>query len=232
MTYILGHKPYEFGLVPDNEGYVTFKELLWAVNEEPGWSQIRQSNINEVLLGDDRDLFQHEGNRIRSLERRWHFDFDRPALSLPKILYIGIRRRAHPAALENGLREIKGSYHVLSPDRKMAERIGKRRDQKPVLLEIMARTASKEAGIFYPFGGFFLTPEIKAGHIAGPPVPKHLIKAGEEKPSIEHESVPDFKAGTFVLDLTRETGKPGKTGGRKKKGWKEEARRHRKSKRL
>ena len=35
MSYVLGNRPDEFGLVPDKEGYITVKELLKAINEEP-----------------------------------------------------------------------------------------------------------------------------------------------------------------------------------------------------
>ena len=34
IQYILGRNPYEFGLVPDREGFVKIKELLKALNEE------------------------------------------------------------------------------------------------------------------------------------------------------------------------------------------------------
>ena len=61
MTYIMGYRPYEFGIIPDAEGFFPFKELLRAIHEEPGWGYVRQGHINEVLLGEDRELFQAEG---------------------------------------------------------------------------------------------------------------------------------------------------------------------------
>ena len=33
MSYILGNRPDEFGLVPDREGYVGMKEFLQAIHE-------------------------------------------------------------------------------------------------------------------------------------------------------------------------------------------------------
>ncbi|MFC1869324.1 RNA 2'-phosphotransferase [Thermodesulfobacteriota bacterium] len=232
MVYILGHRPYEFGLVPDTEGFVTYKELVWAIHEEPGWGYVRQGNINEILSGKDRALFQSEGNRIRAVDKRWKLDLDRPAQSLPKILFTGIRRKAHPVVLEKGLRLIEGECHVLSPGRKMAERIGKRRDQEPVLVEVMSGTALKEGVVFYPFGDLFLAREVPARYIAGPPVPKDFIKAREEKAKEKLEPFPAFQAGTFVLDINRDMDRSRKAGGRKKKGWKEETRRHRKRNRI
>lgn len=226
MVYILGHSPYEFGLIPDPQGFVAYKDLLRVIHEEPGWTYVRQVNINEVLLGKNRNLFQSEEQRIRAIERRWVLDFEHPALSPPKILFIGIRRKAHPIVIEKGLRPIRGDkYHILSPERDMAHRIGKRLDQKPILLEIMAESAQKEGVLFHPFGDLFLATEIPAMYIAGPPVPKHVIKAREEKSQKTTKSGPDFHAGTFILDINRDMGKSHGTGGRKKKGWKEEVRR-------
>jgi len=227
MVYILGYKPYEFGLIPDNDGFFFYKELLKAIHEEPGWGHVRQGHINEVLLGKDRDLFKTEEKRIRAIDKHWNLDLEQPSQSLPKILFIGIRRRAHPVAMKKGLRRIDGAYYVLSPLSEVAERIGKRRDQRPVLLEIMAGVAQAEGYIFYPFGNLFLAPEISFRHISGPPIPKDIIKAREEKSSKTQKLQPDFQAGTFVLDLNRDMDQSHKPAGRKKKGWKEEARKHR-----
>ena len=228
MLYVLGHRPDEFGLVPDREGYVTYKEFLWAVHEEPGWGYVRKGHINEVLLGEDRALFQPKEKGIRALDRRWHFDLENPSQFLPKILFVAVRRRAHPVVMEKGLAALEGKYIVLSSDREMAERIGRRRDQKPVLLEVMAASA-QEAGVpFYAFGNLFLTDQVPVRFINGPPVSKKDGKIPERK---REEKGPDFEAGTFVLDLNRDPDPSRRIKGKKQRGWKEEARKIRRRKR-
>ena len=230
MIYILGHKPDEFGLVPDTEGFVTYKEFLWAVHEEPGWGYVRKGHINEVLLGKDRDLFQPEEDRIRAVDRRWRLDLENPSQSPPKILFVAVRRRAHPVVMEKGLTTAAGRYLVFSPDREMALRIGQRRDQKPVLLEIMAASA-QEAGIsFYPFGNLYLTDQVPARFINGPPVTKEDVKIPERKRDKGLERKAEFEAGTFVLNLERDPDRSRRAKGRKRKGWKEEARKTRRRK--
>ena len=230
MLYILGHKPDEFGLVPDSEGFVTYKEFLWAVHEEPGWGYVRKGHINEVLLGRDRALFQPEEDRIRASDRRWHLDLENPSQSPPKILFVAVRRRAHPVVMEKGLTAAEGRYLVLSPDREMAARIGRRRDQKPVLLEIMAASA-REAGIsLYPFGNLYLTDQIPARFINGPPVSKEDIKIPEKKREKRLEGRADFEAGTFILDLDRDPDRSRRARGKRQKGWKEKARKMRRRK--
>ncbi len=139
-----------------------------------------------------------------------------------------MRRRAHPVVMEKGLAAMEGKYIVLSSDRHMAERIGRRRDQKPVVLEIMAASAQEAGVAFYAFGHLFLTDQVPSRYINGPPVSKKDRKIPERK---REERGPDFEAGTFVLDLNRDPDPSRRAKGKKQKGWKEEARKIRRRKR-
>jgi putative RNA 2'-phosphotransferase len=236
LVYILGHRPYEFGLVPDMDGFVSYKELLQAIHEEPGWHYVRQSNINEVLLGKDRSLFQPEEKRIRVLDRQWQMDLDHPSDMLPKLLFTPIRRKAHPVVMEKGLKSAEGKHIVLSSDQDMILRIGKRRDQNPVLLEILASSAQSKGIMFYTFSDLFLcTGGIPAEYIAGPQVSKEILEglraAAEAKKEAVRPKPADFTPGTFPLDPSRDTDLKRRAKGKKRKGWKEEARKVRKHKR-
>ncbi len=231
MLYVLGHRPDEFGLVPDEEGFVAYKELLWALHEEPGWGYVRRGHINEVLLGPDRTLFQAREDAIRALDRRWHFDLENPAQSLPNILYVGVRRRAHSNLMEKGLTAPQGRHIVLSPDQVMAMRIGCRRDQKPVLLEISTRSVSEAGMTLNPFGDLFVANQVPAEAIIGPPVPKKDMEAAQKKEKAIPDKRPDFETGTFVLDINRDPDPSRRPKGKKRKGWKEEVRKARRKKR-
>jgi len=231
LVYILGHRPDEFGLVPDHEGFIPFKELLQAIHEEEGWRYVRRSHINEVLLGRDRSLFESEGERIRSVERRWEPDLHTPAQFLPKILFTAVRRRAHPVVMERGLRAVEDKYLVLTPVREMALRFGRRRDQAPVLLEILSEAAKEKRVLFFSFGDLFLSPEIPAEFISGPPLPKDLLERRKEKGKEKEKPVkglPTPSPGTFTLDPSRDPDPYRKAKGKKRKGWKENARKMRK----
>jgi putative RNA 2'-phosphotransferase len=234
LVYILGHRPDEFGLVPDSDGFVTYRELLQAIHEEPDWHYVRQSHINEVLLGKDRLLFQPGNKRIRASERRWRFDFDKPAQPLPQLLFTPARRKAHPVVMEKGLKSHQDKYLILSPDQDIARRIGRRRDQKPVLLEIMAFAAQNKGVLFYPFGKLFLGQEIPSRFIAGPPVPKEILDSRSDMETRKESIIPRqpyFAAGTFSLDPSRDPDPYRRAKGKKRRGWKEEARKMRRGKR-
>jgi len=230
LVYVLGHRPDEFGLVPDEEGFVAYKELLQAVHEEEAWRYVRRSHINEILLGEGRTLFQSETERIRSIDRRWELDLHHPASCLPKILFAPIRQKAHPVVMEKGLKGYGDRVLILSPSSDMALRIGRRRDQKPVVLEILAETAGEKRVLFYSFGDLFLSPEIPARFIAGPPVPKEVLERVKEKgasPEKAPMARPVPTPGTFILDPSRDPDPYRKAKGKKRKGWKEAARKMR-----
>ena len=233
LIYVLGHRPDEFGLVPDRNGFVSYKELLQAIHEENDWRYVRRSHIHEILLSRDRTLFESDNEHIRSVERRWKMDLDHPTVSLPKVLFAAVRSRAHPVVMEKGLRGIGDRLLVLSPVRDMALRIGRRRDRSPVALEILADAAGQKGVHFYGFGDLVLSPEIPSRFIAGPPVPKEVLERGKEKerPAQKPSKGHLFPApGTFVLDPSRDPDPYRKAKGKKRKGWKEAARKMRRGK--
>ncbi|SPD76291.1 RNA 2'-phosphotransferase, Tpt1 / KptA family protein [uncultured Desulfobacterium sp.] len=235
LLYVLGRRPDEFGLIPDQDGFIKYKDLIRAVNEEPGFSYVRQSHINEVLLGRGRNLFQTAENKIRALEIKWSLNLNSHVNDLPNILFITVRKKAHPMVMEMGLSSGAGRHFVLSADEVMARRIGRRRDPAPVLLKVAADRASKAGIVFYAFGDLFLSPEIPIAFISGPPVSKEILEARAEV-EIERKERPMIKKpaitpGSFVLDVNRDPDLKRRAKGRKPRGWKEEAKDIRRSKR-
>jgi putative RNA 2'-phosphotransferase len=209
------------------------KELLQALHEESAWRYVRHSHIKEVLLSDHREHFDATEKSIRASERNWTFGTDVPWDDLPKILLAPVRRKAHPVVLENGLKAPPARQVVLAQDATMAERIGMRRDPQPVLLEVRAAEAAKRGTGFAPFGGLYLCNEVPARWIAGPPVPREQIErqtTAKFKPEKAKPLESPFTAGTFLLDEERDPDRRRRTGGRKSKGWKEDARKMRKRK--
>ena len=204
LIYMLGHCPYEYGLVPDSQGFITFKELLWALQEEHGWSYVNQGAINELLMSDERHHFEANEKSIRAVSRHWELNLYLPADHVPSLLYTPIRRKAHFTIIEKGLASSDNKPFVLTADKIMAERIGKRKDQKPVIVEVMARRAKVEGVNFFQFGD--------------------LVKQRESKAEKKKDSAAEFSAGTFTLDVSRDPDISRRKKGQKKKGWKEELR--------
>lgn len=224
MVYILRHSPYEFGIVPDTDGFVAIKDLVRAMHEEPDMPHVGEGSINEVLMSEERGLFESDGKNIRAVSRNWILDTSLPAADLPPLLFTPVRRRAHISVIDDGLIKREGHFYILTPEKGMAERIGKRKDQKPVIIEVMAHRAAKEGVHFAAFGGLYIAPEIPAEYIAGPPVPKYAKEEREAAAPVKKEAVKEFSPGSFFLDITNDPDKSRRIKGRKKRGWKEEVR--------
>ena len=115
LSYVLGHRPDEFGMVPDPNGFVSIKELLQALHEEQGWRHIRAAHLNEALITPADPSIEIENNRIRAKETSQLPAAVQPT-ELPKLLYIAIRSRAYPVALDKGLVPSPHPNLVLSAD--------------------------------------------------------------------------------------------------------------------
>lgn len=237
LVYILGHRPDEFGLVPDNRGFVPVKRLLQALREEPGWSHAREGLLREVLLSEKRELFESRGSLIRVKERRYILDTENPAPPPSGLVFSPIRKRAHPHVLKYGLEPRPGRLHILTSDKGMALRIGGRIDPQSVIIEIHIPAGGEDAVPVYPFGSLFLTPRIPPAAIAGPPLGREWQKELEKPKKAPQENGVPFsrsrgpEAGTFLLDPERDPDPSRRSsGGKKRRTWKEKARKLRREK--
>ncbi len=227
MSYLLGTRPDEFGLVSDKEGYITIKESLKAINEEPNMAYVRESHIREVLLHDRDGAFEIDGKKIRSTKRTFPpVNKDKNLAPLPKILFRGVRRKAYPSILKSGLLPGSKEYVVMTKDRDLAIRIARRSEQKPIILEIKAGTAIENGITFYPFGdSLYLADRVPVQFISGPPLPKEL-PSKKETSEKEREIAP----GSFILEAERDPDLKRRDKAKKRIGWKREVRKGRKRK--
>jgi len=201
MHYVLGRRPDEFGLVPDDEGFLRIKDLLKAMSEEPGWGYVRRSHVHEVLITSSNDAFVVEADRIRAGSRD---DAASPVAGVvpPKLLYHALRRKAYRVVCEKGISPM-GQHHVfLATTKEMALRMGCRRDPKPVLLTVQARRAF-EAGVTFSRQGelLYTVDHVPVGYFSGPPLPKEKKEAPKAKK--EPPFAPEALAGSFALDMER-----------------------------
>jgi len=230
LVYILGYKPYEFGLVPDENGFVKIKELVKAVCEEKELPHIRTANIDEIIFTIKAPEIEIESDRIRAKKNK------APAISEsaapPALLYSCIRRKAIHHVFEKGISAGENKYVILSSDKSMAMRIGKRKDNKPVLLTVSTKSAHNNKGVFfYCFNEpIYLAEFIPPGSFTGPSLPKEKKEEKKTPPDSEKRKSP----GTFTLKSERSEKKLRKKGeykkSRKEISWKRDKKRLRRDK--
>jgi len=229
LAYILERHPGEFGLIPDEAGYVKTKDLLKALNETDGWRHIRESSIKELLLVDKDPPVEIEDNRIRAKQRDLLPQVE-PAPEPPKILYTSVRKKAYPHVLEKGITSSGNTGVILSPDSEMAARIGRRKDREAVLLTVHTARASGRRIAFSRFTDLiYLADHIPPDIFTGPSLPKTTEKAG--KPSPAKPKAPQAGAGTYSVTREMIDAGAGKKPKEKKKkpDWKKDRRQRKKN---
>jgi putative RNA 2'-phosphotransferase len=233
MAYVLGRRPDEFGLVPDEEGFVRLKDFLKAVSEEPGWGYVRRSHINEVLMAVPDNSLIVEHNRIKS---SCPDEATNPVTGVepPKLLYHCVRQRAYPVVCERGIIPMGHSHVFLTTTKELAVRIGRRRDPNPVLLTVQAQRAC-QTGVRFSRQGelIYIVDHVPVRYFSGPPLPKEKKEA--KKPKKEPVLATEGLAGSFSLDMERSQGlqKQGlkRKRVRKEIGWKKDSRKMRRKRR-
>ena len=225
LSYALGRRPYEFGLVLDENGFVSVQMLLKAIGEEKDWKFIRENHFHELLLLPDPPI-ELAGSRIRSVDRS-HLPTHTISPDPPKLLYVCVRQKAHAHVIEKGISPSAFSQVVLSSDRDMALRMGMRNDSKPVLLSIFCNKCRDHGVIFYQAGGsLFTAAHIPPGCFTGPALALEREPKGQvSDPLPQLPKTP----GTFILEIQKENMNFSKVKGRKKEIlWKKDRKRMRK----
>ena len=164
LDYLLGRRPDEFGLCPDEDGYVKVKDLIKALGEEDGWGYVRQSHLREVTATLERPPVELSGKQIRAVDRS---KLIVPSFcdSVPKLLYHPVRQRAYPIVIEKGvIRSDSRPKIVLARERSMAERLGKRMDASPVILTVNTDKLTRLGAALNAFGSvLFLNRQASGG---------------------------------------------------------------------
>ncbi len=202
MSYILGRRPDEFGLVLNDQGFVRLKDLLKAISEEPGWGYVRKSHIHKVLMTSCEKSFVLENDRIKAVCRDDALNPEEEIVP-PKLLYHCVRRRAYPVVCRQGIIPLGQPPVLLATTEELAQRMGKRRDPAPVLLTVQAQRAF-EAGLRFSKQGelIYITDHVPAGYFTGPPLPKEKKKEAP-KSKKEPVAIPEDLPGSFTFDLER-----------------------------
>ena len=222
ITYIIGRHPDEFGLVTDPEGFVKIKDLLKVMHEEAGWRHVRRQDLNEILVSLVPPPIEIRENLVRAARREYLPEKTR-VHEPPKILYTCVRRRAYPAVAGGEALAAAGAPLVLSADKGMAEKIGRRSDAAPVLLTVQAQEAQGRGVVFYRFGELiYLTRSIPGDCFAGPPLPKQKPEAAPKKAV---EKAAPRHPGSYMVDLGEDQinrKRPDRRRGSEKTSWKSE----------
>jgi putative RNA 2'-phosphotransferase len=208
LTYVLCHRPDEFGLVLDDQGFVSVKQLLQALAGEPGLGHVRRHHLEQLAGLLHPPAFELAGDRVRGLIPA-PANLRRPGEEPPTLLYIAITPKSHERVFEAGLKAPPDRELLLSHTRELALKLGRRRSPDPVLVTVQAQAAARAGVALENYGeGLTLTREIPRPFLQLPPLPQKPQRP--EKPKPEKAAPPPPLPGSVLLDLPDFLGKPGR----------------------
>ncbi|MFH1597130.1 MAG: RNA 2'-phosphotransferase [Pseudomonadota bacterium] len=225
LTYMLCHRPDEFGLVLSADGFIAVKQVLQTLTGEPGWGFVRRHHLDQVAALMQPPAFELAHDQIRCLAPG-PARLRRPDATPPALLYAAIPPKAHGRVWEEGLKPPPEKELVLAATRETAMKLGRRRASEPVIVTVQAQSALRAGIAFQGYGDeLFLAPALPREFLQLPP-PQPKDQARPEKPPRPLPS-----PGSVMLDLSNLLQPNPKIRGKGKKGeaaWKSGARELRK----
>jgi putative RNA 2'-phosphotransferase len=186
---ILGRQPDTFGIVLNEGGWVSTKELHQALIKEKGFPHITHRGLAQFFSLYRPEKFEWQEKHVRVKP-----ELQRPDLTTykesnpPELLYVSIRPKAHAHVITRGLQTSnKKRWVVLSTEKEVALKIGRRRDKDPIIAEVMALKSSKAGVVFRRAGRvLYLVEGLDPKWMNIPPLPPLREKDKQKEPkSIE-----------------------------------------------
>jgi len=145
LALILRHKPEQFNITLDSEGYADVSELLdtgkFTMDELEGIV-----NTGPKI----RYAFDITGEKVRAMQgHSIEVDLKLESVEPPKFLYHGTPTKNIDPIMKNGLNRGNRQYVHLSEDEFTAGVVGMRRDHDPAILVIDALKLHKDGHPFY-----------------------------------------------------------------------------------
>lgn len=135
ISYALRHKPEEFSLKLDKEGWVDFNVFCKALAEHKPAIYVDKETIEKIIAESEKKRFELVDGRIRatyghSIGTKIEFKESIP----PNILFHGTSHKAYDLICKEGLKPMNRQYVHLSVDAATARKVGMRHDRNPVIL--------------------------------------------------------------------------------------------------
>jgi putative RNA 2'-phosphotransferase len=151
IAHALRHKPEDYGLKLDAEGWVAVEDLLTALRKRFGTQRpLSVADIERIIAESSKQRFEMRNGKIRAFYgHSTATRIEKETAIPPAVLYHGTTPEAAQTILREGLKAMNRQYVHLSADEKTARLVGLRRSSRPVILHIDALEASRQGIQFY-----------------------------------------------------------------------------------
>ncbi|MFK7904738.1 MAG: RNA 2'-phosphotransferase [Chitinophagales bacterium] len=150
LSKILRHRPEQFGIQLDPEGWTSLEELIGRLQRQQKWKDLTEQDILDMMAASEKQRYEVKDGKIRAF---YGHSIDKKITKTtsvpPEILYHGTPRATVPLIEESGLLSMNRQYVHLSADIQTAMVVGKRRDIQPTILKVKALEAHQNGIDFY-----------------------------------------------------------------------------------
>ena len=161
LTFLLRHKPKDYPLAIDREGFAPWPEVVDLVQER--FYDVSEEQIRSLIAGAEKKRFEIRGEKVRATYgHSFPIDLGAMAAEPPAELYFGAARDLAESILRDGLEPRDRQYVHLSCTADEAESVARRHDTSPAILVIAAQAAHAEGIRFYESGPLFLVENVPA----------------------------------------------------------------------
>jgi putative RNA 2'-phosphotransferase len=150
LSLVLRHRPSEYGLQMDEEGWVAFEDLVDIVVAEDILAEDAEDEIMELVESSNRRRFEIVDGRIRALyghSSGVHLNL--PEEDPPATLYHGTTLSGAREVVENGLKPFGRALVHLSATEEEALSVGRRHTEDPIVLKVDTAAAREEGFAFH-----------------------------------------------------------------------------------
>lgn len=143
VSFALRHKPEEYGLVLDQNGWADIDDLLFSIHKKhPQYALISHKDLASMISSDTKKRHELNERKIRALYGHTIKNIiKKNSTEPPCVLYHGTSSKNVDLIKKEGLKKMERQYVHLSSDPIQAVRVAARKTKTPVLLTIRAKDA-------------------------------------------------------------------------------------------
>jgi putative RNA 2'-phosphotransferase len=165
LSYLLRHRPREYPLVFDRQGFAPWTDIVELVQER--FHDATEEQIRAVVTDTEKGRFELRDNRVRaSYGHSFPVELGFEPAEPPPELYFGTARDLAQSILREGLKPRDRQYVHLSASLEDAQAVGRRRDPTPVVIVVNTHQAREANIAFYRAGPLYLVESLPPRFLA------------------------------------------------------------------
>jgi len=165
LSFVLRHAPQNYGLILDRFGFAELRTILRVLKKRfPG---LEDEDVKHVVMDDPKKRFQIADQRIRA--RYGHSVNVEPleeCRNIPNILFHGTSPHSLDSIFRKGLVPEKRKFVHLSLSVEEALKVGRRKNNNPVVLKVDTQRTSQDGLVFWKEANVYLTKTVAPQYIS------------------------------------------------------------------